>query len=228
MAPALVIFTAPSACANFGIPKIDDLDEVALTRLLLENEDVVGLEIAVRDAGCVSGSQPVEQLRHQRRHLRRGHLIELRDSPAHRLAVEELHHDEPLAVRERADIEHLEDVVVADAARGLRFALEALDDFGVLGHGRVQHLDGDTPLDAGVLAQVDGAHAAFPDASQHLVLSVDDAARLQGHETRSPELSPDASIAAARGERDPAPLAAVLAPSARPPRRGRPARAKPA
>ena len=42
------------------------------------------------------------------------------------LAVEELHDHEAIAVGERAEVEHLDDVIVADAARGLRLALEAL------------------------------------------------------------------------------------------------------
>ena len=53
------------------------------------------------------------------------------DALRERLAVEVLHDHEAVAVRQRPEVEHLEDVIVADLPGGLRLALEAPDDVGV-------------------------------------------------------------------------------------------------
>ena len=80
----------------------------------------------------VRGAEPVEHLAHERR-ARCGvePPVPLDARRASGLAIEELHDHEAVAVGERAEIEHLEDVIVADAAGGLRLALEALHRVGV-------------------------------------------------------------------------------------------------
>ena len=103
------------------------------------------------------------------------------DALRQRLAVEELHHHVAVAVGQRAEVEHLEDVIAADAAGRLRLALEALHRLGVVRDGGVQHLDGDAAPDADVLALVDGAHAAFADHFDDAVLTIEDLAGFEGH-----------------------------------------------
>ena len=80
-----------------------------------------------------------------------------------------------------AEVEHLEDVIVADAARGLCLALEALRDLDVAGVGAVQNLDRDFALDADVFAQVDRTHSAFPDQLDDAVLTFDELSDFERH-----------------------------------------------
>ena len=88
------------------------------------------------DARGVRGAEPVEHLLDERRELVRRQPPAALDALAKRLAVEELHDHEAVAVGQLPEVEHLEDVVVADAAGGLRLALEALHDVGVAGERR--------------------------------------------------------------------------------------------
>src|SRR6185436_17078534 len=96
-----------------------------------------------------------------------GHAAAL-EALLERLAVEVLHDHEAVAVRCGAAVEHLDDVVRADAAGRLGLALEAP---GVLGVALllVEHLHRDRALDAHVLADVHGAH---PPAAEHAAQAV--------------------------------------------------------
>ena len=96
-------------------------------------------------------------------------------------AVEVLHDDVAVAVGQVAEIEDVADVQRADACDGARLTLEAGDEIGHRRDLRVQHLDGDAPRDASVLALVDGAHAPLSDETDHLVLGVDDLSGLECH-----------------------------------------------
>ncbi|HVK30760.1 MAG TPA: hypothetical protein VM575_20665 [Nocardioides sp.] len=134
------------------------------------------------DAGAVRGAEPHQHLTDERRELRRAQASGVLDPTRQRLAVEELHHDVAIAVVEPAEIQNLEDVIIADAAGRLRFPLEALHHLGVAGEGRVQHLDRDAAIDADVLALVDGTHAALADQPVDPILAFDDLADLETHE----------------------------------------------
>ena len=90
-----------------------------------------------------------------------------------RLAVQILHDDEVVAVGQLTDVEHLQDVVVADAASRLRLALEALHHLFVARVRRVQRLDRHLAIDANVLAQVDGPHTALANHFDDSVLPID-------------------------------------------------------
>ena len=76
------------------------------------------------------------------------------------------------------EVEHLQDVIAADAAGGLRLALEAPHGF-FRNAVRVQHLDRDTPLDEGIFAFVDRAHPALANQAHDAVLALDDLSGLE-------------------------------------------------
>src|SRR5262249_40064981 len=151
-----------------------DFDEIGTVVPRPQDENVVGLEIAVNDAGVVRGAEPDEHLPYERRELERREAPHAFDAPRQRLAVEVLHDGEVIAARPTAEIEHLQNMVVADAAGGLRFPFETLRDLAILGVARVQHLDRDAAIDADVFTLEDGAHAAFAEQPHDAVLAFDD------------------------------------------------------
>src|SRR5690606_22826759 len=83
--------------------------------------------------------------------------------------IEVLHHEIERTVLELAEVEDADDVVVADAGRGLRLASEALDDARVVGVMRVQDLDRDLVADEEVARRVDRAHPALADLVEDFV-----------------------------------------------------------
>ena len=82
----------------------------------------------------------------------------------------ELHDHEAIASRQHAQVQDFQDVVVADATRGLRFALEALHDIRVHRGFAEKHLDRHPPADRDVLALVYFPHTALPDQAHDAVL----------------------------------------------------------
>ena len=103
------------------------------------------------DARGVGGLQPLEELEGHLVGIGGAQLAARLDAAAQILAVHELHDHEPVAVRQVAEVEHLADVLGADAAGGLGLALEPLDGVLVLGDAGVQHLDGHLAVDPDVL-----------------------------------------------------------------------------
>ncbi len=162
-------------------PEVDDLDVVGLSRLLAEDVDVVRLEVAVNDACRVSGGEPGEDLAGERDDLARRQADPSLDAGAQRLAVQVLHHHEAVVVGQRAEVEHLEDVIAADTSGGLSFALEALHGFGVACGRGVEHLDRHPSPDADVLPFVHGTHTALADQSDDPVLALDDLSDFERH-----------------------------------------------
>ena len=102
-----------------------------------------------------------------------------------RLAVEKFAHHVARAVGQRAKVEDLEDVVVADASRRLRFTLEARHGRFVSGHAAKQDLERDPLADDHVLGEVHGAHAALPEQLDDPVLPVDDLPSFDAHRRSS-------------------------------------------
>ena len=141
-----------------------------------------GFKIAVDDARGVRGRQTHQDLLGKRHELARRESTLALNARRERLAVEELHDHEAVVVGQRAEVEHLENVIAADAAGRLRFALEPLHRLGVGRGGRVQDLDGDAAPNANVLALVHGAHAAFADQADDAVLTLDNLADFERHE----------------------------------------------
>ena len=176
-----MLIGTPESDGELRHAEVDDLHEVAAGLRALE-EDVVRLEIAVNDAGDVRGAEPVEQLEHHRRGDRWGVRRPARlDALRERLAVEELHDHVPLAARELAEIEHLDDVLGADVSRRLGLALEPLARRRVVRDARVQHLDGHAMANADVLAFVDRTHTALAEQPDDPVLVVEERSELELH-----------------------------------------------
>jgi len=78
------------------------------------------------------------------------------------LALHQLHHQER-ALRVLAAVEHPHDARVGQAGHRLRLAPEALGDLVVVQQRGAQALEGDIPLQHGVVRLPDGGHAAAPD-----------------------------------------------------------------
>ena len=88
-----------------------------------------------------------------------------RRSSAPRLALDVLHDDEVAAAgRVEAGVEDLDDVRVHELRRRQRLALEARHERRVVGEVLGEQLDRDVALQARVHRQVDGRHAAEPEA----------------------------------------------------------------
>jgi ribosome-associated protein YbcJ (S4-like RNA binding protein) len=99
---------------------------------------------------------------------------------AMRLAEEQLHHHEGLALRRRAEIEDADHVRVADGRGDARLAQEALREvLGRLPLGRVDVLHGDRPVQLDLLGAPYVGHAALADALGEAVLSLQDVADLR-------------------------------------------------
>ena len=79
-------------------------------------------------------------------------------------------------------IEHFEDVIVADASRGLRFALESRHHVRVARERRMQNLDRDATLDLDVLALEDRTHPTLTEETRDPVLPLDNLTWLERHE----------------------------------------------
>ncbi len=133
------------------------------------------------DADGVGGLERVEHLAHERHGVARREAPEALDPRAERLALEVLHHHVAGAVGHDAEVEDLADVLGADATGGLRLALETRHRLGLARHVAVEHLDGDAPVDAEVLAFVNGAHPAAAEQPREAVFAVDDLADVPAH-----------------------------------------------
>ena len=131
-------------------------------------------------AACAA-ERLLEQLARQRVDLLRREAVKPLHAGVERLAVEELHDHEALAPGQLADVEHLEDVVVAYFAGGLRLPLEPTHHVGVARHRRVQHLDRDPAVEAQVLPREDRAHPTLADEGDDPVLAVDDLSDFDAH-----------------------------------------------
>ena len=123
----------------------------------------------MHDALRVRGVERVGDLRAELEHFVERQRA-LRDAILQRLPVEQLHHHELALPACDADVVERADVRVIEVRDDARFALEALDRFGV-GAGFVgQELDRDLAAKARVFRFVDHAHAAGAEARQDLVV----------------------------------------------------------
>ena len=159
---------------DLGDPEVEDLHDVGLT-VALDEHDVVGLEIAVDDPGAVRVLEAAQDLAGdgERALLRqRAGLDDVRE----RLAREELHGEEELALAGAAEVRDGDDVRVLQAARRLGLALEAARELVLAAQLRQQDLDGEILAHHRVLGAIDGAHAAHAEAAHDAVALADDGA----------------------------------------------------
>jgi hypothetical protein len=124
-----------------GDPEVDDADVVAAVVAALE-EDVVGLEVAVDDAGGVRGGEGVGDLGGDLAGAgpREGFALEV---AAQADAADELDDEEGAAAVEGAVVEGADDVRVIDGGGGHRLAGEAGGDLRDLGELAADDLEGD-------------------------------------------------------------------------------------
>ncbi|MGC4114964.1 MAG: hypothetical protein QM765_10220 [Myxococcales bacterium] len=90
------------------------------------------------------------------------------------LAVERLHRVVEPALGRAPEVDHVDDVLLADLAGGHRLLLEAADQVFALRELGAQHLDGEVLAQDHVLGEVDRAHPAFADDPQHAVAVAQD------------------------------------------------------
>ncbi len=139
--------------------EVEHLHEV-LRPSPLDQHDVVGLQIAVNDAGGVRGAEAAGHLACDEKGALDGERRVGADELGEALALDVLEHEIERAVGELAEIRRHGDVRVVDAAGRDRLELEPLHD---LRHGRhfaVQYLHRDGLAHQDVLTAVHGAHAA--------------------------------------------------------------------
>src|SRR5689334_18056183 len=97
-----------------------------------------------------------------------GGRLALPEQVAESAALDELHGEEWPAVVEPADLVYRRDSRVLQLAGELRLLEKAILQLWM--HGGVQeHLEGERPLDVGVVGAVDDTHAAAPDFADDLI-----------------------------------------------------------
>ena len=143
------------------------------------DHDVIGLDVAMHDAGFVGGGEGGAELDGD---LQQDLAVEAAfgGDLAQRLAVHELGGDVVVALGE-IGIEDGEDVGVVEHGGGAGLALEALDQLGLFAAERQrQNFDGDAAVEAQVVAFVDDAHTAGSDAGAEAVVADDGSGGRQG------------------------------------------------
>nr|WP_236644675.1 hypothetical protein [Sorangium cellulosum] len=156
--------------------EVEQLGEAAAARLG-GHEDVLGLQIAVRDPGRVRGVERVGDALEEGDGAARREADLAPDQRAEREPVEQLH-DEVVPPVDDAEREDVDDVAVPDAVHRARLADEARDDGRIGREPLVQHLDRDPLADERVLSRVDVAERARAEQPLDAVLA-DHGARLQ-------------------------------------------------
>ena len=146
-------------------------------------KDVLGLDVPVHHPLVVRVLQRLADPRHDRQRFGRGEVAARHRLPQ-RDALDELHHEvvEALAVAEVIDAD---DVRVIQPRHRPRLAGEALRERRVVLQVRVQHLDGDGPVERPVARPVDGPHPAGPDQLEAVEVG-QPALELLGRQRRGP------------------------------------------
>src|SRR5262249_53193233 len=136
----------------------------------LDEEHVVGLQIAVDDPRVVGARETAEDLRDDLQRLDAVQATVAPNAMAEILATHELHDDVGPAVVARTDVEDIDDMGAFDRARRLRLALEAGDRVrrGAL---RIDELERELLTERLVDALVDAAHTADADDARERVLA---------------------------------------------------------
>ncbi len=147
--------------------EIEHLHELGVA-VLLEDEDVLGLEVAVDHPGVVGLAERPRRLRHHRDRAPRGERPLALDQRGEGLAFEELHHVVPEAVGGAAVVEHAHGVGVAQEGHRAHLTFEAGDGDPRLAAG-LEHLDGDGLLERAVPGEPHLAHRAGADHALELV-----------------------------------------------------------
>ena len=150
--------------------------EVAdLDTAVFGEQHVLGLDVAVHDAGAVRGREARQHGIHDRDRLGDRQPALLAQQVAQRDAGEVLH-DEVGHLAVLALVEHVHDVRIGQARRRARLLDEAALEHRVVGEVAVHDLERDAALESQVGRDVDGGHAATGDAGTNAVPAVDQTA----------------------------------------------------
>src|ERR1039457_6643925 len=122
------------------------------------------------DSFPVSGSQPAGHLFHDVDSFSNVQFAPLLQDPMEVLALQVLHSDE-LGSPGFPDIENADDIPVSDLAREDQLLFEALQNFRVLSHFRLDHFERDLSLKLDVSSLVNSAHATFAKQLQNFIAS---------------------------------------------------------
>ena len=143
-------------------PKVDEDGAT-----ILGENDVRRLDVAVDDEPGVGVGQGVGHSRHHHGRLRPGRANFLQ-SPAEIGAVEKIRDDvNPSAVQ--ANVMYRNDSGVTQLGEPARLLKELLRLFLLVFGAASEHLDGDGPIELGVMAQIDSAITADTQSASHLV-----------------------------------------------------------
>ena len=145
-------------------------------------EDVVGLEIAVHDAGVVRGLEALEHLLRAGGRGRRRERPHAREELRERLADQQLHDEVREAVGRLIDVGHVHDVRRRDVRRQPRLLQEPRDEPGAARELGVQELERDPRPEELVARLPHGAHAPLADAAHQPELRAYELPRLGNHE----------------------------------------------
>ena len=141
--------------------EIEHLHEVGV-RVLLDEHDVVGLEVAMDDAGVVRLLERDRDLAHDVERTR-GLDRPLRDHFVERDTLDVFEDEKERAVGELAEVGRRGDVRMLDPRRGLGFATKAPEHLFVVAQVGVQQLQRHALSHQRVLREEHGAHPAFAD-----------------------------------------------------------------
>ncbi len=145
--------TSAGARREFGQSKIENLGVAAPG-----HENVCRLDVAMDDSLRVGRIQRIRYLDAEREQRVQFHGT-VADEMLERRAVQELHHDESLAVL-LPDVINRADIGVVQGGSSLRLALKASQRLGIAGHLVGQELERHEAVEARVFGLVDDAHAA--------------------------------------------------------------------
>ena len=147
--------------------EVGDLDPT-----VVGDQDVLGLDVAVDEAGGVRGREGLEHGVEEDQRLRRGQRAVLPQDVAQGAARHVLHGqvDQPVVL---ALVVHGDDVAVRQPSGGLGLALEPRDEGLVVREVGMHDLEGDDPVQAQVERLVDRRHAAAGKQGEHPITAVD-------------------------------------------------------
>ena len=149
------------------------------------HHDVLRLEIAVQDAGAVRRFQRGANLLQDLHRLIGRHLASLFENAA-QIAARNQFHGHKAHARVFREVVHPHHVTVRHLVGKTDLLLETVDDGGVAGQLRPDHLQGHQPVQLPVLRLVDGAHAAGAKNGENLIAPGEDGARLKFHLALAP------------------------------------------
>ena len=153
----------PAVAAQLGEPEVEDLHEA-----VARQHHVLGLEVAVDDAGRVRPGQPLGQLAADVQDLPDRQRLLGPNQVAQRRAIDELHDGEGQPGR-LADLVDGDDVGVVERRGRARLLGESAEAVRDRGEGLGQELDGDVAAEVEVPRTVDLTHAPRAQLVEELV-----------------------------------------------------------